>query len=279
VGVAGLLLLAFTFAGCSDEPALLTQAKKTTLVHELRHRLLESAEAEKSAVLATTDEESAAFAAESKGSAAELRRLREALGGLVTAGGRAVEIEALAVFDRAWTAVETIDARILELAVANTNLKAVRLSVGDGTAALDRFTAALGEMEESSSDATTLRDLSAAGVAALRIQTLLLQHIPSADDGEMTALERRMDELGQRVDRVLAEHATGPSVLEGAGIATEAWAAYRRIAAEVIRLSRQNTNVISFDLAVHEKREATKVALAALAALGAAIESVPHPTR
>lgn len=47
----------------------------------------------------------------------------------------------------------------------------------------------------------------------------------------------------------------------------------------MIRLSRLNTNVISFDVSVHEKRTATRACLDALAALRSAIESGPHASR
>jgi hypothetical protein len=51
------------------------------------------------------------------------------------------------------------------------------------------------------------------------------------------------------------------------------------VMAEVLRLSRQNTNVISFDVSVHEKSRVTKDCLAALAALASSVESVPQGTR
>jgi hypothetical protein len=49
--------------------------------------------------------------------------------------------------------------------------------------------------------------------------------------------------------------------------------------AEVIRLSRLNTNVISFDVSTHEKRTATQACLDALAALRGSIQGGPHATR
>jgi hypothetical protein len=49
--------------------------------------------------------------------------------------------------------------------------------------------------------------------------------------------------------------------------------------AEVIRLSRLNTNVISFDVSTHEKRTATEVCLKALTDLRAAIQGGPYATR
>jgi hypothetical protein len=61
--------------------------------------------------------------------------------------------------------------------------------------------------------------------------------------------------------------------------ASRAWVEYQRISAEVLRLSRENTNVISFDVSIHEKRRATEACLAALDALAAAVESGPAAVR
>ena len=63
-----------------------------------------------------------------------------------------------------------VDERLLALAVANTNLKAARLSAREGIAALDRFVDALGEMQRASTDPETIRALGAASIAALREQ-------------------------------------------------------------------------------------------------------------
>jgi len=270
----------FSVTIAAAEPPLLTEAKKLALVGDLRHRLLESVEAEKSAVLATTDAESAAFAAESRRAAGELNRQRGELRALVVANGRVAEVEKLASFDEAWAAVEAIDAKLLELAVANTNLAATRMAGGEGAAALDRTVTAIGDMERASSNPGVLRDLSAAAVSALLLQTVLIRHIPSADDAEMTTLERRIDELTERVDRILADIAAEEAVPPDLSLrAAEEWTEYRRILAEVLQLSRRNTNVLSFDLAVHGKRDAMRRCLDALDGLERAIGSVPEPSR
>ena len=262
------------------EPPILAETHKLALVGELRHRILESVEAEKSAVLATTDLESEAFAAESRRSSAEVNRARSQLRALVASGGRPAEVENLAAFDEAWAALEAVDAELLALAVANTNLKAARLANGEGAATLDRAVTAIGDMERASSNPGVLRDLSAAAVSALLVQTVLLRHIPSADDAEMTLLEGRIDELTERVDRILADVAAERAVAaELSAAAAAEWKEYRRILAEVSSLSRRNTNVLSFDLAVHGKRDATRRCLDALDALDAAVRDVPHPTR
>ena len=51
------------------------------------------------------------------------------------------------------------------------------------------------------------------------------------------------------------------------------------VVTEALRLSRENTNVISFDVSVHEKRLTTKECLLALAALEEAVLAGAVPSR
>lgn len=262
--------LALVVAGCAREPALLHQAQKAGLVEALRAELLASAEAEKSAVMAVTDEESEAFAAESRARAQTLDRLRNELRERVVAEGRARELEKLAAFDAAWVELRDVDERLLRLAVANSNLKAARLAAGESAQALDRFVDGVAQAGAERTDPIVLRRLSAASVAALRVQTLLAPHIASPDDAEMTELETRMRELAAQVEAALAD---------AGAQAAAAWRDYERLVAEVIRLSRLNTNVVSVDVSLHEKRQVLEKCRAALQSLLEEIDSVPRPTR
>jgi hypothetical protein len=279
--IAVLSIAVVWCAACDREPALVRQMEKLGLVNNIQHRLLESVEAEKSAVLAITDAESIEFAAQSKRSAEEIDQLKARLAELITADARRDEGEKLAAFTAKWDELKGIDARLLDLAVANTNLKAAHLLAQEGSAALDRFITSVDAMMLACSDVAVVRSLATAATAVARIQSLLLVHIPEASDAEMTTLEARIRGLVATVDAALRE--AGPLVPSTAsGAATDAapaWAEYQRVAAEVIRLSRLNTNVISFDVSTHEKRTATRACLDALGDLRSAIQSGPHATR
>ncbi len=268
------------FLGCNSEPALVRQMRIERVISAIRDAILEEAEAEKSAVLATTDEESKALAQETEKFAAEINRLRSELRELIEADGRKEEIDRLNAFDAAWKDLEGVDQRLLALAVANTNLKASRLSAVEGAAALDRLAGVLVEMERTASEPDTIRVLSQSGIAAYRVQSLLMVHIPAADDAEMTRLEQQINALSDQVDRGLATaRGSGEVASDDVAKASQAWSDYRRVVSEVIRLSRENTNVISFDVSIHEKRRATKDCLNALSKLAAAVESRTNATR
>jgi hypothetical protein len=267
-------------ASCSSEPAMVRQVRKERLIDAIRQKLLESVEAEKSAVLFTTDKESQASALEAKNFETEVNRLRAELRQVIVADGRQVEVEKLDAFDVAWAALERVDERLLALAVANTNLKAIGLLSRDGGAALDRFVDGLAQMQRAVTDPELIRTLSRASVAALQSESLLFIHIPSADDAAMTRLEQQMRELSAEVERDLgrARESAG-SERERLASAAQAWDEYQRVAAKVVQLSRQNSNVISIDVSVHEKRQATKECLVALSALSAALDVGPRATR
>jgi hypothetical protein len=259
---------------------MLRQMRKERLIDAIREKLLESVEAEKSAVLATTDAESKASALEAKNFETKINKLRAELRRLIVADGQQVEIEKLNAFDVAWAELERVDARLLALAVANTNLKAIRLLSRDGAADLDRFVDQLAEMQRAVTEPELIRTLSRASVAALRSESLLFVHIPSADDAEMTRLEQQMQELNAQVTRELdSARESGRLDREQLASASQAWDEYQGVAAEVVQLSRQNTNVISIDVSIHEKRGATRECLAALSALSAALDVGPHATR
>jgi len=278
-GLVGVLAVAAAWVGCRGEPALLRQMKKVGLVNDIQHELLESVDAEKSAVLATTDEESKAFADESRESSAKIDELRAKLAELIDVDPVRDERGKLAVFDATWKELQGIDDRLLKLAVANTNLKAARLLAHEGFATLDRFIAAADTMMASTDDVASVRALSAASTAFARIQSLLFAHIPEKSDAEMTALEARIRTLGETVGAQLKAGSASLPASAAKADAAQAWADYQRTEAEVIRLSRENSNVISFDVSTHEKRTATQACLDALAGLRDSIQGGPHATR
>jgi hypothetical protein len=174
-----------------------------------------------------------------------------------------------------------VDKRLLALFAANTNVKAARLSVKEGAAALDRFVEKTVEMQSTSNDAERVRNLLSASVAAFRIQSLLAAHIPSPDDAEMTSLEKRMKTFNEDIDQRLAavDMTTAPDSPDQLKAAKQALSEYRKILAEVLKLSRQNTNVHAFDVSLHEKRRVTNDCLSALAALLKTVESAQGGTR
>lgn len=276
VALATVLLV----GGCLSEPALVRQTRKVRLIEAIRDALLQGVDAEKSAVLATTDEESISLAREAQEFTATINRLLVELRTSIMKDQRRAEVENLNAFDAAWAETMRIDERLLALAVRNSNLKATRLLAGAGATALDSFVETISEMSRGAAGVDTVRTLLATSIAALRIQPLLAAHIPEAEDAIMTQLEMRMQTLSADVNRHLAA-LSGDEHIAAAQLAaaTKTWKEYQQILADVVRLSRENSNVISFDVSIHEKRYATKECLTALSALLKEIEPGPAATR
>ena len=254
------LVFAVTLAGCRGEPALLRQAHKEELIGAIQrdaarvrrgreerrprhHRRGVRADGARGAGPRGEDRSAARRAARAD------RRGRQA------GGGR----DASTPSTPAGRSSRAVDERLLALAVANTNLKAARLSAREGLAAVDRLVDALGAMQRASTDPETIRS------PRRRVGRGPARAVPAPDPHPDRG--RRGDDAARAADgrarRIGRAHAGEPARCRGTSrqtrcvAASEAWTEHRRIAAEVVRLSRENTNVRSFDVSVHEKRKVT----------------------
>ena len=253
LGAAFVFLL---LTGCHASPALLNEQKAAVLTTAMQGAIDQSVEFEEAAVMATTDDESQQFARRSEAAAKTVNQLRsEARNALKEAGDQGA-LQKLDEVDADWAKVVALDARILPLAVANTNLKAAALSQGKGMETLNKLTDALDQVEVQVTDASSLRALSDAEAAALRLQSLLAPHIAAADDATMASLEAQMKTQGEKVDTGLK--ALDEKLPKDAQAFVEpaktAWKDYQAVNTEVLRLSHLNTNVLSLQLSVHDKR-------------------------
>ncbi len=224
-------------------------------------------------MISTSDEESETLAAESRRASSAVDRARLELRGVLT---HPVALEKLTAFDQTWGAVVQIDARLLPLAVANTNLKATRLSAQSAQDAVVQLVAALTSVAEATSDPWLLRALMNASADALRIQTLHASHIAAADDPVMTRLEHEMEGLHLEVTTfmtMLQRRFEKGALKAHVDLAAARWSAFLAFHGEIIRLSRVNSNLISFELSTHAKREASARCQAALQALMEELQS------
>jgi putative heme degradation protein len=116
-----------------------------------------------------------------------------------------------------------------------------------------------------------------AEVAALEVQTMLPPHVAEPDDARMDELEARMAELEQDVQRRFDALQSLPAAAARPELRTavSAWSRFRDVKAQILALSRQNTNVRSAALSLHEKRDAGLACQAALDALRQAIVAEP----
>lgn len=286
-GAAGLLLLIFATRrfGSNRELAgkLASRAERVELVDELRASLASASEAEKSAVLAISDEDARSFADQARAAAAGAGRLRGELAGLLEKDGSTRERGLLTEFSASFDRFQTLDRELLDLAIQHTNLRATALSFGPATKAVEDMSAALARVVEKSAtspDADRAKVLAlGARAATLHLQTLLAPHIAEPSDEKMDAFEAAMGEDDQEVRKDLDALSTIATLAEDADLraAAASYARFSELRKEILALSRRNSNVRSLSLSLDEKRKVMFLCLHALEGLKQTIleESIP----
>jgi hypothetical protein len=140
IGVLLLLSLFIAFLWRNANPqwvAFERSVKELQLLQTMSRELLASAEAEKSAVMADTDEQSRFFAEQSTHASLNVEKARRALAPLLE--GNRIKLQRFDEFTQCWEKLQEIDKEVLSLAVQNTNLKALRLSFGPAADARRRM--------------------------------------------------------------------------------------------------------------------------------------------
>jgi hypothetical protein len=279
VFVAWILYLKPKMADIFFEPVFINDVKKVRLVSEMRVNLNASVEAEKSAVLADTDEASIVYADQALQLSAAVEDARLELEVMIAAEKMGRELDILREFSVCWERFQQIDQELLPLSVMNTNLKAYDLSYGSAGKALKQLEQALNALMNSkvSKDKTceiarlSLRTLS----SALKIHALQSPHIAESHEEKMDEIETTIQTdnalINQSLDAlsVLLNPADKPLLEAAKSAYTEFW----MINTEVMKLSRQNSNVRSLALSLGQKRKATVRCQDVLAALEEAIQS------
>jgi hypothetical protein len=257
------------------------QAKKTNLVERMRLALTVASEAEKSAVLAITDQDSQSFANQARTSTAEVERMRKELAELLQTNGTAREKDSLTQFSAAFVELQNIDKELLDLAVKNTNIKAYNLAYGTAADALRETDTALSQIIATAADLPESKKIMffafSAETAALRIQAMLPQHIAEESDQKMGAMEEAMSSDANAVHKNLDGLAAISRLHNNPALetATRNYAKYDNIRTQIIALSRENSNVRSLTLSLNQKRKISLLCQASLSVLLEATREEP----
>jgi len=272
-----MLVVLHVQRGQSPADQLAFKAKRVDLVERMRLALASASEAEKSAVMAITDEDSQKFADQARAATTEVEQGGKELGELLQSGGTANEKNLLAQFSKVFTEFQRIDSDLLVLAVKNTNLKAYNLAFGPAADALQEMDDAFSRIVAKSAAAPEARNIAllafGAQTAALRIEALLAPHIAEESDSKMDELELRMTKQDQEVRKDLDGLAALPVIHGDADLeaATLDYAKFSKIRTQILALSRENTNIRSLAISLNQKRKVMLVCQDALAALQQAI--------
>jgi hypothetical protein len=293
MGFVALLTLVLWLLRQDPAQQLAFKARRLDLVGRMQLALASASEAEKSAILATTDQDSQTLSDQARAATAEVERDRRELEMLLATGGTQRERDLLVQFSEAFRDLQRIEGEVLRLAVKNTNLKAYGLLFGPAADTLAEMDAALSRMGAKRADGHDARRVTllafGARIGVLRIQTLLAPHIAEESDAKMDRLEASMAKEETQVRRDLDGLAALRTLEGDVDLATAAssFVRYGDLKARILALSRENTNVQSAALSLKQKRNAMILCLDALnalkqAILDEAIPGVPHgrvPTR
>jgi hypothetical protein len=111
--------------------------------------------------------------------------------------------------------------------------------------------------------------------AALKIQILHAPHIASPNDEEMDGLEKNIQENDALVRRSLKalQPIVSPDLQSTLHQAEAAYHEFANVTVKIIELSRQNTNIKSFELSLNRKRNITSQCEEILTSLQDAVQS------
>ena len=283
--LAILLVVLYFHQDRNAAAQLAFKAQRVDLVSRMRLDLTSASEAEKSAVMATTDQDSQTFADQARAATAAVERARQEMGELLRVRGIKSEEELLAQFSQAFAEFQRIDKDLLDLAVQNTNLKASALAFGPAAEVLKEMDTALARIVARNASSTSpearhvMQLADDARIRALRVQTLLAPHIAEESDQKMDELEAQMakEDLEVRQDLEGLAALLKPGASPDIETAASRYATFNGIKAQIIKLSRANTNVRSLALSLNQKRKVMLMCQDALTALEQALQQEPIP--
>jgi hypothetical protein len=239
-----------------------SSCRSPRLAAELLVQFTKAADAANRAVMADTDEASVTFAHEAEQTQLTVQRDIDVLGPILQGLSYSDESRLLQAFVSQFAEYRALDRRILDLAVENTNLKAQRLAFGPAQEAADSFRDALEAITPSipAKDLWRVKALVATAVSTVReIQVLQAPHIADADEAVMTRMESHMATSETAARGALEAVATlvQPASRPRLDAAASALDRFMGLNAEIIALSRRNTNVRSLALSLDQKRSLT----------------------
>ncbi len=259
---AWLVVFVIGVSGCSGKSAMAELGEARALTARIGIAFATASNASSRAVMSDTDESSVAYAREAEERKQDVQKSVAALQPLLQDLRYADEVRSLEGFAQAFAEYRAIDDRILELAVENSNIKAQRLSFGPVQETSDAIRAAVDALSSGTGSAPDwhLRALGLSVLASVReIQALQAPHIDERDDDRMTGIEAQMAaaDASARGDLRTLATLVPRRARPGVAAATSAFERFMELNAQVVVLSRRNTNVRSLAMSLNEKGKAS----------------------
>lgn len=289
IGVAALgLLIAFVtilYVRGDRNPVaqIALKEERLALVTAMRLSLAATSEALNSAVMSTREQDSKAFAEEARRATADLERGRASLHQILKKHGDQHEAELMARVGQSLVEFQQVQQQLLDLAVQNSNRKAFELAFGPAMKIVNEMNEGLAriatEYTDSASEARlrVVQLADEARIGILSTQVLLMPHIAEASDMKMDELEVQLSEQARKVRESL--DALRPLLPEKDRSKIETtmsrYAEFEKLKHQIIKLSRQNTDLQAVTIALKEKRQTMLACQDAFVALENAIRAEP----
>jgi hypothetical protein len=241
---------------------LTQQVEARRLASDLQVQFTRAADAANRSVMSDTDDAAIAAAREAEQATQAVLRDADQLRAVSKSMGYSEELRFLDTFSERFAEYQKLDAEILPLAIENSNVKAQRLSFGPSRDAANAFRASLeaAAKRASPADAARVDALAARAIASiLEIQVLQAPHIAESEDAAMTRMEEQMaaSEASARKGLEQIKPLLPPDASRHLTAAVAALNRFKTINADLIKLSRQNSDVRSLALTLGRKRALT----------------------
>jgi hypothetical protein len=272
--LAALISVALLAGGCDLNTALERVVETRAVTSELIVQFTKAVEASNRAVMANTDATARAAANDAAAAIEIVERDTAHLRTLFAELKFSDEGVLLDAFTKRFVSYKQVHESMVNLAVEGTNLKAEQLAFGPAQTTADAFAKTLSEIAARGVERERVDALSARAVAAVReIQALQAPHIQEPGDEAMTRLEARMSAAANAARKAL-EGLSAVVSPDGRARLVEASHQLDRflaLHAEILALSRKNTNVRSLALALDERRRLAEACEADLRSLQTAL--------
>lgn len=252
MGRATVALLVALLGACNGPAALQRAAEARQLATTLQVELAQAVEASNRAVMSQSDPASSESAREAQAARERVKGAKGKLDDLLTALQYTDERRLLEEFQGKFAAYEVLDSQILGLAFEKSNVKATKLAFGPVREAADAFEQELTKLPTSDEKARGL--VLEAVLAVRKLQILEPPHIAEPNDLAMTRMEEQMSQHEATAHGALEQltRLFGAAQLQSATAALDGLA---KTNAEIVALSRRNTNVRSLELTLGQKRK------------------------
>ncbi len=263
-----LLIIGLQLAGQRERTAEAALGQqRLEVVQHMQLAFATALQAERAAVLAVTDATSRQHADEVRVAARQVAADIDHYAALAAQDPDAAEQERLTQLKRAFAVWQRTDGQILDFAGQNSNLKAYKLAFGPAAEAVAAADLALAHAALARDAA--LQPAAEARIALWRILALLAPHIAEESDAKMAAMEAAMQAEDAVVARSLAALAAlpGDALTADLQAARSSYARFAELRQQILKLSRDNTNVHALALSLNEGLTAAGACERALDAL------------